>query len=92
MSHLKEIETENRLTAGRNRSHRTFRTAGQVDRINASGIQVEEIGVKQSTFAEDFMLEHSNSSLFIAMIGSAGRYAGATKEPQKSTQHYGFPS
>jgi hypothetical protein len=53
---------------------------------------VEGSGERKSSFAEDFMLEHSNSSLFIAMIGKAGCYGAAAKDPQNSTQYYGFPS
>jgi putative heme iron utilization protein len=91
MAHLKECESTDRLSAGRNRIHRSFRQSGQVDRISASEMEPDGSSTKQSTFAEDFMLEHSNSSLFIAMMGSASRH-GAPKETQKSTQCYGFPA
>ena len=82
MGHLKECESADRLSAGRNRIHRSFRQSGQADRISASGMEPDGISAKQSTFAEDFMLEHSNSSLFIAMMGSASRL-GAPKEAAK---------
>jgi hypothetical protein len=91
MAHLKECEPADHLSTGRNKTHRSFRQSGLADHIAASGLEPEGIGAKQPTFAEDFMLEHSNSGLFIAMMGSAGRY-GAPKETQKSTQHYGFPA
>jgi hypothetical protein len=91
MSSLKEYESTNRLSAGRNRNHRSFRQIGQADRVADSGVEPGEINSKQSTFAEDFMLEHSNSNLFIAMMGSASRMS-APMETQKSTQHYGFPA
>jgi hypothetical protein len=91
MGSLKEYESADRLSADRNQIHRSFRQSGQADRISASEMEPEGINAKQSTFAEDFMLEHSNSSLFIAMMGGASRY-GAPKEPQKSTQYYGFPA
>jgi predicted nuclease of restriction endonuclease-like RecB superfamily len=90
MSQLKECESADRLSRPRNNSHRSFRQPGQVNH-SSSGMEPDEINVKQSTFAEDFMLEHSNSSLFIAMMGSANRF-GAPKEPAKSTQHFGFPA
>jgi hypothetical protein len=92
MGQLKECETKDRLSAGRNKSRNSFRPAGEADHSNSSGIELEGSGERKSSFAEDFMLEHSNSSLFIAMIGTAGRYGVAAKEPQKSTQYYGFPS
>ena len=92
MGCLKECEARDCLSAGRNKSRNSFRPAGEDDHSNSSGIEVEGSGERKSSFAEDFMLEHSNSSLFIAMIGKAGRYGAAAKEPQKSTQYYGFPS
>lgn len=91
MGHLKECESVDRLSVGRNKVHRPFSQPGQADRISASSMEPDGNSVKQPTFAEDFMLEHSNSSLFIAMMGSASRH-GAPKEAQKSTQYYGFPA
>lgn len=92
MGHLKECEASNRLSAGRKLSHSACRPASQTDRTNSSGIELDEANAKKTSFAEDFMLEHSNSSLFIAMMGSVKRFGPAPKEPQKSTQYYGFPS
>jgi hypothetical protein len=92
MGHLKECEARDRLSAGRNKSRNSFSPAVQADNSDSSGIELEGAGERKSSFAEDFMLEHSNSSLFIAMIGRAGRYGASAKEPQKSTQYYGFPS
>jgi hypothetical protein len=92
MGRLKECEARDCLSAGTNKSRNSFRPAGDADHSNISGIKLEGSGVRKSSFAEDFMLEHSNSSLFIAMIGRAGRYGAGGKEPQKSTQYYGFPS
>jgi hypothetical protein len=91
MSHLKECESADRLSHSRNSTHRSFRQSSQNDRISSSGIEPEENGSKQPTFAEDFMLEHSNSSLFIAMMGNASRF-GTAKEVAKSTQQFGFPA
>ena len=92
MGHLKECEARDCLSAGRNKSRNSFRPAGEADHSNLSGTELVGAGKRKSSFAEDFMLEHSNSSLFIAMIGRAGRYGAGVKEPQKSTQYYGFPS
>jgi hypothetical protein len=91
MGHFKDCESADRLSATRNKIHRSFRQSGQTDRIAASGMEPDKMSAKQSTFAEDFMLEHSNSSLFIAMMESASR-RGAPRETQKSTQYYGFPA
>lgn len=91
MGHIKECASADRLSSGRNKIHRSFKLAGQTDQNSTSGMEPDGIASKQSTFAEDFMLEHSSSSLFIAMLGSASRF-GTPKEPQKSTQHYGFPA
>jgi hypothetical protein len=90
MSHLKECGSPNRLSTSRNKIHRSFRQSDRAGRISTSGTEQVQISAKQPTFAEDFMLEHS--SLFVAMMGSARRYAGAPKEPAISTQHYGFPA
>jgi hypothetical protein len=92
MGQLKECETKDRQSTSRNKSLNSFRQAGVADRSNSSGINLEGSGERKSSFAEDFMLEHSNSSLFIAMIGRAGRYGAGAKEPHRSTQYYGFPS
>jgi type II secretory pathway component PulJ len=92
MGHLKECEAKDRLSTGRNTSRNSFRPAGDADYSNSSRIELERSGVRKSSFAEDFMLEHSNSSLFIAMLGRAGRNGSVGKEPHKSTQYYGFPS
>jgi hypothetical protein len=54
-------------------------------------MEPDVLSAKPPTFAEDFMLEHSNSGLFIAMMGNSNRF-GVQKEPAKSTQHYGFPA
>jgi hypothetical protein len=91
MSHLKECASADRQSRGRNSTHRSFRSASQADQISSSGIESDGISAKQPTFAEDFMLEHSNSSLFLAMMGNVSRF-GAPKEPAKSTQQYGFPA
>lgn len=91
MGHLKECESAEGLSTGRNRIHRSFRQSGQADRVSASGMEPGGIGTKQSTFTEDFMLEHSHSGLFLAMMGSASRI-GAPKEMQKSAQCFGFPA
>ncbi len=92
MSHLKECEARDRLSASRNKSRNSFRLTEEADNNNSSGTKLEGASERKSTFAEDFMLEHSNSSLFIAMIGRADRYGAGAKEPHKSTQYYGFPS
>jgi hypothetical protein len=91
MSHLKECESTDRLSVGRNGLHRSFRQSGKAERITAARTDSDGICVNRSTFAEDVMLVHSDSGLLIAMMGSAGRFV-APKETCKSTQHYGFPS
>lgn len=92
MGHLKECESSNRIAAGQNKSRSACRPAGRADRSASSANVMDGASAPKTTFAEDFMLEHSNSSLFIAMMGSVGRQGAAAREPQKSTQHFGFPS
>ena len=88
----KECDARDRLSAGRNQSQYSFRPVGQSDRASFSVTEPDGTGASRLTFAEDFMLEHSNSGRRIALVGSAGSYGAAPKEPQKSTQYYGFPS
>jgi len=92
MSSPKEYESADRLSTGRNRVHRSFRQSGQAERIAASGVEPSEISTKQSTFAEDFMLEHSHSGLHIDLTGILASARTAPREPQQSTQSFGFPS
>jgi len=92
MGHLKECEARDSSSAGRSKSHNAYRSVRPANRSNASELEMDGARAKKPSFAEDFMLEHSNSSLFIDMIGRAGRYGAGTKEPQKSTQYYGFPA
>jgi hypothetical protein len=91
MTLVKNCDTRNRLFAGRNKSQHTFRSVGQTDAASSSGIETEGARSKSLSFAEDFMLEHSHSVL-IAVMGSAGSFGAAPREPQKSTQSFGFPS
>jgi hypothetical protein len=44
------------------------------------------------TFAEDFLLEHSNASLRLALFEISASAGSASREPQQSAQHFGFPS
>jgi hypothetical protein len=91
MGHLKECTARDCLSSGRNKSQNSHRSLDQADRVN-SQIGPEGARAKGSTFAEDFMLEHSHAGLLIALMGSADNYVAAPKESYKSTQHYGFPS
>lgn len=92
MGHLKECEARDSLPAGRSKSHNAYRPVRQANRTNASELEMDGARAKKTTFAEDFMLEHSNSGLLIALMGSAGSYKVVSKEVQHSTQYYGFPS
>jgi hypothetical protein len=92
MGQLKECDARDRLSAGRSKSHPSFRQSGRANMCNSSETELDGARAKKTTFAEDFMLEHSHSGLLIAMMGSAGSYAATSKELHKSTQHYGFPS
>ena len=92
MGHVKECEARDSLPAGRSQSHNVCRPVRQANRTNASESGMDGGRAKQPTFAEDFMLEHSNSGLLIALMGSAGSYKVVTQELQHSTQYYGFPS
>jgi len=90
----RKCDTRNRLSAGRNKNRRTFRATDQTDRNSVSGADQGENGVHQLTFAEDFMMEHSFTSLRFSVVGIKGgsRTARKQPEPQPSAQYFGFPS
>jgi hypothetical protein len=92
MDTLKKCNARNRLSAGRNKSQHSFRTAGQPDRADSSKIEHNVTRPATVTFAEDFMLEHSHPGRRIALMGMADSYEAASREPQESTQSFGFPS
>lgn len=92
MSLAKTSEKRERLSAGRTRSQHSFRPVNQTDRSNASGIETDGTRPRRLSFAEDFMLEHTNSGLHITVIGMASASPNTAREPHKSTQCYGFPS
>jgi hypothetical protein len=64
----------------------------QANSAACSGNEPVTASVQRSSFAEDFMLEHSNSSLLIAIMGSNEGHGAAPGESHKSAQSYGFPS
>jgi hypothetical protein len=88
----KKCDARNCLSAGRSTSHNSFRPAGQADRTNSSGIEPDGARRKRLTFAEDFVLEHSHSGLHITLTGISASAGIAPREPQQSTQSFGFPS
>ena len=92
MNLANKSDKRERLSAGRNRGQHSFRPVNQTDRANSSGIETDGARPNRLSFAEDFMLEHTNSGLHITVIGMAGSSVSAAREPHKSTQCYGFPS
>jgi hypothetical protein len=92
MSILKNNDERARFSVGRGKSQHPCRSAGQPRKVNSSGKEPEITRVNRLTFAEDFMLEHSRSGRRVAKIGIWGGAETATKEPQPSTQSFGFPS
>lgn len=92
MNLAKKCDTRSRLSTGRNKSEHSFRPMGRTERATSSGIEPDGTRANRMTFAEDFMLEHTHSGLRVAMIGMAGNSGTASREQQKLTQCYGFPS
>jgi len=92
MDFLQQSDARNRLSSGRNTSQNSFRPASLADRTNSSRIEPDGVRAKRLTFSEDFMLEHSHSGRHIDLdqiLASAGT---APREPQQTTQSFGFPS
>jgi len=92
MSLATKSDKRDRLSAGRNRSQHSFRPVNQADAANAPGIEKDGARVDRLSFAEDFMLEHTHSSLRITFRGIASNTAAAPREQHKVAQCYGFPS
>lgn len=92
MSLAKKCDTRDRLSAGRVRSQHSFRPTSHSDRAKSAGIESDGAREKRMSFAEDFLLEHTNSGLRIALIGMAAKSGNAPREQLKSAQCYGFPS
>jgi len=92
MGHLKESDAMHNLPACQSKSHNSHRPARQVNRSKPSESEMDGARAKNPSFAEDFMLEHSNSGLLIAMMGNAGSYKVVSQDLQHSTQCHGFPS
>jgi hypothetical protein len=88
----KKCDARDCLSAGRSTSHNSFRPAGQADRTNSSGIGPDETRAKRLTFAEDFMLEHSQPGLHITLTGISASAGTAPRKPQQSAQCLGVPS
>lgn len=92
MSLAKQCDTRDRLSAGRVRSQHSRRSMSHSDRANSTEIEPNRAEASRMSFAEDFLLEHTNSGLRIALIGMAGKSGTAPREQQMSAQCYGFPS
>jgi len=92
MDFLQKCDASNRLSSNRNTSQNSFRPVSQADRTNSSLIEPDGTKAKRLTFAEDFMLEHSHSGQHIDLTGILASAGTALREPQQSTQFFGFPS
>jgi hypothetical protein len=92
MSLAKKCDTRDRLSAGRGRSQHSFRPASRADRTNSIEMKPDGAQANRMSFAEDFLLEHTHSSLRIAFVGRTPSSATAPREQQMSAQCYGFPS
>jgi hypothetical protein len=79
-------------SAMRGKSRRSSKAPAQADKSCCSRIGLETAREKRSTFAEDFLVEHSHAVLCIDLFAAAGDYEAAPRETQKSAQSYGFPS
>jgi hypothetical protein len=92
MSLATKSDKRERLSAGRSRSQHSFRPVSHADTANSTGIEMDEARSSRLSFAEDFMLEHTRTSLRISLRGMAGNSTAAPREQLKVAQCYGFPS
>jgi hypothetical protein len=92
MSILRNCDAKARLSVGRGKSQCLCRSARQSGRVNSSETEPEKTQVNRLSFVEDFTLEHCRSVRRVAVIGTWGGAEAAPKEPQPSTQSFGFSS
>jgi len=78
--------------ASTNTSQPSCRPVGQANRTSSHKIEPDAIRAKRLSFAEDFLLEHSNSNLRVAVIEILTSASATPREPQQSAQSSGFPS
>ena len=90
MSLANQSDKRERLSAGRPRSKHYFRPSHQVDSAAPSQAERNESNTERPSFAEDFMMEHTHTSLRIAFVGMAGD--SSSREQYESAQCYGFPA
>jgi hypothetical protein len=61
-------------------------------RTSSFKIEPDATRTNRETFAEDFLLEHSHSTLRLAVIEITASASATPREPQQSAQSFGFPS
>lgn len=74
MSVLKNCDAKVQLFAGRNKSQEKLSQTARAGEANAREIAPERPGASRPTFAEDFMLEHSHTSVRITSIEMTGSF------------------
>lgn len=92
MDTLKKSDAMNRLSAGRIKSQRSFRSVSQTETSLTSVTAPDGGRTTRLTFTEDFMMEHSASDLPAALLGMGAGSGAAHKQSLPSTQFFGFPS
>jgi hypothetical protein len=65
---------------------------GQANGTTSFKIESDAIRAKRLSFAEDFLLEHSNSNLRVTVMEIMASASATPREPQQSAQSSGFPS
>jgi hypothetical protein len=88
----KKITAKNRLSPGLDRNRHSVRSTRNANQTNFPG-ENPEIAIKnRAAFADDFMLEHSRSSLCTVLVADADSSGGAPQKAQQSSECFGFPS
>jgi len=79
-------------TASPNKSQPSCRPVSKAIRTSSFKIEPDATRTNRETFAEDFLLEHSHSTLRLAVIEITASASATPREPQQSAQSFGFPS
>jgi len=92
MDALRKCDARNLPSTRRKKIEHSFRQLSQAYITNSAAIKQDGTQTNRRTFAEDFMMEHSNFGQSIALAGIAARHGTVPKKLQPSAQSFGFPS
>jgi hypothetical protein len=92
MSLLKNSVAGNYPSAGWEKSRKQSRPERKTNRHNRSEVKPDSAQTQSHAFAEDFMLEHSSSSMRLSFTVVPSTSGAVSQESYPSSEYFGFPS